>query len=358
MKAIPRWPVTLAILASCAWPEPYIAVRTGFKCSQCHVNGTGGGKRTDYGNVYSQYKLLMATPLNDSMPYSFDPKLNKAISLGANWRVEQVRTMAYTNKGETVPSSDLPIIRESNLYVNVELIKNFLSAYVDETVGKGVSNREFWAAVKPTSNSWLKFGNMLLPYGYRLMDDLAFVRDKTNFTYSRSELGYEAGYEPGPFSLVANVTSNQFTGVGSVVFRDLPVVRTVRLGGSYGDGVRKADRGKQTTYGAFGGFALGMFTFLGEQDWILKDSVHSVADYAEMDVLPVQGCNVKFAFEYHWPDTRIARTQNGQLREIIGIEPFLTSFLQLGLYYRKNDWIPGALAENQDEIYGRLHVFF
>src|SRR3569832_2177888 len=103
-------------LATLAGAEPYIAVRTGFKCSQCHVNGTGGGKRTDYGNVYSQYKLLMATPLNDSLPYSFDPRLNKAISLGANYRVEQVRTMAYSQGGQTAPSRDIPIIRESNVY--------------------------------------------------------------------------------------------------------------------------------------------------------------------------------------------------------------------------------------------------
>lgn len=358
MKPNPRLPIILGLLAACAWSEPYIAVRTGFKCSMCHVNGTGGGKRTDYGNVYSQYKLLMATPLNDSLPYSFDPRLNKAISFGANYRVEQVSTREYSNGGQTAPSRDLPIIRESNVYVNIDLVKNFLSAYVDETVGSNVANREMWAAVKPTSNSWFKFGNMLLPYGYRLMDDLAFIRSGTNFTYSRSGLGYEIGYEPGPLSLVANVTADQFSSVGSAVFRDLPVVRTVRVGGSYGDGVRKADRGKKTTYGAFGGFSMGMLTFLGEQDWILKDSVHSIADYMEMDVLPVQGCNLKFAFEYYWPDTKIGKAQNGQLREIVGIEPFLTSFLQLGLYYRKNDWIPGALAENQDEIYGRLHVFF
>jgi len=359
MKPYPRLPIFLGVLASFAWSEPYIAVRTGFKCSMCHVNGTGGGKRTDYGNVYSQYKLLMATPLNDSLPYSFDPKLNKAVSLGANYRVEQVRTLEYSHGGETAPSMDRPVIRESNIYVNIELVKNFLSAYVDETVGSSVANREMWAAVKPTSNSWFKFGNMLLPYGYRLMDDAAFIRNGTNFTYSRSGLGYEIGYEPGPLSLVANLTADQFSSVGSAVFRDLPVVRTVRVGGSYADKVPKAARGKNKTYGGFGGFSMGMLTFLGEMDWIQKDdSLHSIAQYMEMDVLPTQGFNVKFAFEYYRPDTRIGQGQNGQIREIVGVEPFLTSFLQLGLYYRKNDWIPQALAENQDEIYGRLHVFF
>ena len=46
------------------------------------------------------------------------------------------------------------------------------------------------------------------------------------------------------------------------------------------------------------------------------------------------------------------------MRTVAGFEPFLTQYLQLGLYYRKNDWIPQNLAANQDEIFGRLHVFF
>jgi hypothetical protein len=30
----------------------------------------------------------------------------------------------------------------------------------------------------------------------------------------------------------------------------------------------------------------------------------------------------------------------------------------VGLYYRKNDWIPQNPEKNQDEVVGRLHVFF
>lgn len=339
--------------------EPYIAVRTGFKCSQCHVNGTGGGKRTDYGNVYSQYKLLMATPLNDSLPYSFDPRLSKSVTLGGNLRVEQAHTTDYTNLNEKAPSRDEPTFRESNIYINVELVKNFLSAYVDETVGSTVANREMYGSVTPAPGMWIKFGNMLLPYGFRLMDNTAFVREKTNYTYGRTGLGYEIGWEPGPLSLVTNITGENLSAVGSLVLRNTPIIRTLRVGGSYGGGIRKADRGKNQVYGGFGGFALGMFTFLGERDYIQQDTLHSVADYYEVDFLPVKGGNIKFTYEYFWPDTKVDKARNVRTRTAIGVEPFLTSFMQVGLYYRKNEWIPQSVGiANQDEIYGRLHVFF
>jgi hypothetical protein len=269
-----------------------------------------------------------------------------------------VRNMPYSHQGQEAPSRDQAVIRESNLYVNIELVKNFLNAYIDETIAGSVSNREFYGMVSLPGNSYLKFGNMLLPYGFRLMDDDAFVRNNTNYTYNRHDLGYEAGIEPGPFSLVANVTNDQLSGVGSVIIRNTPVIRTFRLGGSYGTGIRKKDRGKKQTYGVFGGFALGMFTVLAERDWIKDDPVRSIADYAELDFLPMQGLNFKFVYEYLWPDRDVPVATNGRRRVSLGAEPFLTQFLQVGIYYRRNDWIPQNLAKNQDEIFGRLHVFF
>src|SRR5690606_10585957 len=114
-------------------------------------------------------------------------------------------------------------IAESNVYLNVELVKNFLSFYVDQNMAAG-SNREIWMMARNLPlNSYVKVGRTLLPYGYRLMDDQAFIRTKMNYTYGRQDLAGEVGLEPGPFSVIANLTNAHLSTVGSVVFRNFRV---------------------------------------------------------------------------------------------------------------------------------------
>ncbi|MFQ5641358.1 MAG: hypothetical protein ACE5IR_25545, partial [bacterium] len=77
--------------------EPYLALRTGFKCSQCHVNRTGGGKRTEFGLTYSQTHLYMKLLGSKEEPVLFDSKLNRSISVGANFRAENISLLRYEN---------------------------------------------------------------------------------------------------------------------------------------------------------------------------------------------------------------------------------------------------------------------
>lgn len=347
--------LSLLALAGSAFAEPYMAVRTGFKCSQCHLNQSGGAGRTEYGTAYTQYKLVheqtqaMIRNATDAGVTSFDPKLNDAITVGGNFRTEG----AIQQKSGSIPSDRQHSIAESNVYLNFELVKNFLSLYVDQNMASG-TNREMWMMARNLpGKSYIKIGRTLLPYGFRLMDDQAFIRNNTRYTYGRSDLAGEIGFEPGPVSVIANLTNTHFSSVGSVVFRNF------RVGGSYG---AVTDGTKFTTYGPFAGASYGRFTAMAEFDMIEEASADSTikrtAQFYELNFVPTQGANLKTTYEYFDRNDKIANKRDGQQRITFGAELFPIQYLQVGLYYRLNSFVPQNDGANQDQIIGRAHVFF
>jgi hypothetical protein len=357
------WLLFLGAIPAQLHAEPYFAARTGFKCSQCHVNRTGGGKRTDYGVIYSQYKLMMANAMSQKQAFSFDPKLSNSVSLGANFRVEPTYTLKYTTQptdASTAPEVlgekfETAPIKESNIYFQVDLVKDVLMYYADVS---GATIREMWGMLQFGPSFYVKAGQMLLPYGIRLMDDEAFVRKVPDYTYGVSAPSFEVGIEPGPISLIVNANDGRISSVGYVVLRELPMaLRTIRLGGSYSLRVPKTERKANNSMGVFGMASMGMFSILAEHDLTKKDSINKVEDYVEVDFLPMQGLNFKAVMEWMTPN-KLAQGHNGRRRITLGVEPYVMQFLQLGLYYRKNDFVPQAGSENQDQVVARAHVFF
>ncbi len=348
--------------------EPYIAVRTGLKCAVCHINRSGGGKRTDYGVIYSQTKLSMKNirPDGEKTGSYFSNRLGQNVTIGGNLRIDEVRTMEYTTShptGKTNTNDAVDVttttaeasrragITEGNVYIQAELVPNRLTFYMDQTISPSSAPRELFGMIEGLPmNSYVKMGQMLLPYGYRLLDDKAFVRGQTTYTYGRTTLAAEFGIEPGPFSWIVNATNDELSSVATLVYRRF------RVGASYG--VNREET-KNFLYGAFAGVNFGRFTFLGEADIIKRDTVENRAYYFEGDVLLTQGLNFKGTYEVYDRDaTNIPLANNGQERITVGLEYFVTQFFQLGAFYRINNYIPQNAEENQDNIILRAHFFF
>jgi len=379
-------------LPKSAEAEPYLAVRYGYKCSKCHVNPTGGGMRNAFGNIMTQTVLPEWTVSADDLrnlirlggstqtTAGMDPeasggastaltkltpdstfypgRLNQFVAVGADFRFNNRSTWSNGSSTNTVDMT------EGNLYAHFNLLGDVLSLYLDETVAPGgASSREAYALLHGPWESYLKVGRMMLPWGFRLQDDAAFIREITGFNYGVQDLGAEVGMEPGPFSLSLaasngsggssdNNKDKQVTGVASFI------QRYWRVGGQAT--WNNTPTVKSTALGGFGGVNLGRFTFLGQIDFLMDElkSVlgepreHKLILYGAVNYQLTKGANLKFTYDWADPDT--ADSNDRIARVSIGPEWFVTQFVQLRSFYRFLD-VPG---EDMSVLDFEVHLFF
>lgn len=342
-------------LASGDTEEPHLAIRTGLKCSQCHVNRTGGGARTEFGAVYGQTQLPIRTE-----GYQFQNRaLNDWVAIGANVRVRG--TGAVT---EATPRTALDV-RKADVMVEARVIRRVLALYIDQSVGPGQATaRELFGLVEGLPfNGYAKAGKFFLPYGLRLVDDQEFIRDVTGFNMNAPDQGVEVGIEPGPLSLSVAVTNGtsgaaegddnkQVTGSAALV------TRRFRIGGSASH--NQTGTASRDVVGGFGGVNLGPLNLLGEFDYILgSDAAGGDLDqfvaFGEGNLWLANGVNAKFAYGYHDRDLDVPEDQRVRMR--LGLEVFPIPFLQASGYYTILDDIPQAPGQ-QDRASLELHFFF
>ncbi len=330
--------------------EPYLALLTGFKCSQCHVNRTGGGGRNAFGSVWAQTEL----PIK-----SFDVRsrnLSDWIAIGFDVRA---RFGAAVQTAEPQTQFEIP---EAQVQLEAQMIPRLLTLYLDQTVGpEQAFTREAFVMMqwKP-ANGYAKAGKMLLPYGWRLWDDLAFIRSETGFTFGAPDIGVEVGIEPGPLSWVMALTNGSSGGSEGdngkmITGQAVLVYPAFRIGAS-------GSHNSQSTltrdlFGGFGGFSVGPIAVLGEADWISEKATANrdqFAAYAEGNVLATRGVNAKVTYGYFDPDLDVDGDQRTRMR--FGLEVFPVNALQLSAFYVWRDAPPSV--EQTDLVTLELHFHF
>lgn len=373
--------VTLYLLALFFWAspgvqaEPYLAIQEGYKCSKCHVNMTGGGKRTDFANIYVQTRLSSSflnwrgllpelgededeeeNPLKtDSNSSFFSGRLNDYIAIGGDFRALYERTETPGSDTE-----DLFNQRKQNIYLEINLIPEHVLFY--QTMDGGGDAREIFGLLKWEIDKepiYLKAGQFFLPYGLRLQDDSAFIRAVTGFTYGTTDVGLEVGYEPGNWAFHA-ATSN---GTGSSLETNRHkrfttsaayVKKRYRVGASYS--TNKNEEGVETKiYGVHAGAQFGRTGLLFETDKIDDETTEQQVSILELNFLIARGQNIKLSYEYHDPSEDIK--ENANERYSLVYEPFLNQFTQLRAGYRNSDGIPQDPASNTTSYFIELHLF-
>jgi len=398
----------LAFLAQClvlfsapAFAEPYIALREGLRCSACHANMNGGGKRTELVATHARDLLHYPGFLGSfsNPPEFFNGEINKYVALGADVRASNIAVFQDGKpdadgvfRGRVrndrvlrgrLERNDMQVT-EAVGYLEVRLLPQYLTLYVDQRFEPTTDNREAFGLLRGILpwNGYVKAGRMFLPYGLQLQDNGAFIRGGTNgsistgFSFDQQQAAFELGFEPGPFTLVAAVSEGasndrdlQVTATASVLLKELPVVRNLVLGGSFSRAgpPASANRGTNETmvFGFFAGSNLGRLTYLGEADFRSdcgtdtdNRSVGRFIAYGEADYLLFGWLNLKAAIDYSDSDGTLRDVNDSENRVSVGLEPFLNRFVQPRLFYRVSNGIRKDPTHNQSVILAELHLFF
>src|SRR5690606_41765346 len=78
-----------ALLAAGARAEPYLAVQTGLKCVNCHVNPSGGGMRNAFGHAWARNEVAARTvtlPGTDPADAGWTGDVQRYLAVGGNVR--------------------------------------------------------------------------------------------------------------------------------------------------------------------------------------------------------------------------------------------------------------------------------
>lgn len=362
--------------------EPYLEVRSGAKCSDCHTNLDGGGKRTLFAHVHAHDILhdLQLLPIPPTVR-AFNGQLGEWVSIGSDLRVDNTTVFQdrFNSQGN-VPSnqafrrsvtSNTTSVNEFLGYLQVDLLPDYVTMYSAFNLNGGATNQEAFGLVRGFLpwDTFIKAGRFFPPFGLRVWDDQAFIRSATGYTFQNPYQGGEVGFAPGPFYFAAAVTNPpssggnkdvQVTTNGYAVIDDVPVVRNVLGGMSFARQTNQRD-----VAAWYAGSNLWHFTYLGEFDWIRDSTVSSegmrpqYAAYAEVDFLAFDWLNLRGTFNY-------LKVSNGQSQNYwtIGAEPFIDRFIQPRIVYQifNGPPLPGEnpseLVENQAALIFELHFFF
>jgi hypothetical protein len=342
--------------ATSAQAEPYLALMEGYKCNVCHVNPTGGGLRNEFGTTYA--KMLLPEQTIDGVLDKWSGKINDYVRIGGDLRADWSRETAPNS-----PSQQAFALEQFRLYADVTIIPDRLGIYIDEQVApNSAQNEEAYLRYGSSQGFYIKGGQFYLPFGWRLQDQTAFVREVTGINMSTPDKGVELGYEHQAWSAQFDVTNGQAnatSGSGYQVTSQVVYTKPIWRAGVAAS-FTQSNAGDRRVGGLFAGLKTGPIAWLAEADLIHDDSFPGGrtldAGLLEADWRILRGHNLKLTAEYTDPDRSVRNDQQTRWSLVYEYTPI--PFLQLRAGYRHYFGIPQSNAENQQLILAELHGYF
>ena len=349
-----------AVLSAEAAAEPYLAVRSGFKCSMCHVNPTGAGMRNAFGNAWARSELPRRIVGADADGGAWTGEINRWLAVGGNLR----SGLDYVDTPGADEEAEFGISR-ANLYAALRAIPGLLTVYVDEQVAPGgATAREAYALLTPSDGRFtVKAGRFFLPYGLRLEDDSAFIRQITGINMDTPDDGVEFGLELPRWSAQLAVTNGTAGGGDDDTNKQTSlkaafVNRLWRIGASYN--YNGSPLGEREMQGLYGGLRTGPISWLAEVDFVTDDTPtgerEMYVSLLEGNWRAAHGHNLKLSYEYFDPADDVDEDERERYSLVWEAAPMQMLQARFGL--RIYNGVPEAPASDRDEVFAELHVFF
>jgi hypothetical protein len=349
--------IVALLRAAPAAAEPYLAVQEGYKCNVCHVNPTGGGLRNDFGLTYA--KVLLPAETIDNALDSWSGKITDRLRVGGDLRADWTRDTA-----PNTASQHAFALEQFRVYADLTIIPDRLGIYVDEQIApNGSQNQEAYVHYGNAKEGfYFKGGQFYVPFGWRLQDQTAFVREVSGISMATPDKGVEVGYEHASWSAQFDLTNgiaNATTGSGYQVTTQVAYVKPIWRVGIAGSSTQ-SNAGDKRVGGLFAGLKTGPVAWLAEADLVHDDSFPGgrtlAAGLFEGDWRILKGHNLKLTAEYFDPDRSIGNDQQTRYSMVYEYTPL--PFLQLRAGYRHNFGIPQNNAQHQQLILAELHGYF
>ena len=346
----------LALFPGSATAEPYLAVEAGLKCANCHVNPSGGGKRTPFGMLYARNQIsARALDLVEGrQPWTGDVSA-RWFAVGGDFRggYESTDIPGLESESEWAVS-------RSTVYAEIRLLPQLLSIYADQKIAPDDSeNREAYLLLTPMQGKFtVKAGQMFLPFGLRLEDDETFVRQATGVNFLTPDDGVELGLELAKWSAQAAVIDGDSGADDQISASAAYVLPRWRVGASIN--TSEDAFGDREMQSVFGGLKTGPIAWLAELS-LIKDTApagdnDSYATLLEGNWRLRKGHNLKVGYEYLEPNDD--RDEDEQERYSLVWEYNPVQFVQSRAGVRRYNGIPNIASSNRDELFAELHVYF
>lgn len=347
------------LLGRLAQAEPYLAIKNNLPCSACHINPAGGGARTAFGAYYGS-QMLPQAPGNAKL---FDGgALGETLRVGANFRANY----ASSDSKAGADSSTFET-QSGQVYLAFQPKDSRFTFYLDQQVAPGSAlTREAFVLTRLSGQHFMKVGKLMLPYGLRLEDDTAFIRQQ-GFNFDTSDNGVELGLQYTHW-LWNFALSNGSSGLANDDKGFQYLARSEYLGSNWRMGgtlvYNDAELGARTQANVFAGVNWLGFVFLAEADYVEDKSLSQVpGTYATQRVglLEVnreifKGLNLKLTSEYLDPDTHIAENQRNRYSFLVEYTPFANLQWRTGI--RRGEDIPQRVQGNYLDFFTQLHFYF